>query len=108
MENLDLKVRPIAEFVLDFIHHSPTYALSYEGREGNFTKYSYDNGSFVTRLLYTLYRVDFVSLDIYIDFGTSCTKLCLVVEDHTVFPSLRIECSITDSKQFHLAYSYHD
>ena len=51
MENLDLKFRPIAEFVLDFIHQSTAYALRYEGREGNFTKYSYDNGFFMTRLL---------------------------------------------------------
>lgn len=108
MENLDLKFRPIAEFVLDFIHQSPAYALRYEGREGNFTKYSYDNGFFMTRLLYTLYRVDFVSLDIYLNFETSYTKLCLVVEDHTVFPSLRIECSLSDCKQFHLKYVYND
>lgn len=108
MENLDLKFRPIAEFVLDFIHQSPTYALNFEGFEGNFTKYSYDNGSFMTILLHTLYRVNFVSLDVYVNFETSYTKVCLVLKDLTVFPSLRIECSISDCKQFHLEYSYID
>lgn len=108
MENLDLRFRPVAELVLDFIHKSPSYALSYEGRDGNFKKYSYDNGFFMTRLLYTLYRVDFVSLDIYINSETSCTKVCLVVEDYTVFPSLRIECSISDCNQFNLEYIYND
>lgn len=108
MENLDLQFRPVAEFVLDFIHQSPTYALSSEGCEGDFTKYSYDSNFVMRRLLYTLYRVDFVSLDIYINRETSFTKLCLVFNDNNVFPSLRIECSISDCHQFHLEYSYND
>lgn len=106
MENLDLQFRPVAEFVLDFIHQSPAYTLSSEGCEGDFTKYSYDNNFVMRRLLYTLYRVDFVCLDIYINRESSFTKLCLVFNDNSVFPSLRIECSISDSKQFNLEYSY--
>lgn len=108
MENLDLQFRPIAEFILDFVHHSPTYALISEGREGNFTKYSYDDEFFMRRLLYTLYRVDFVSLYIYVNRESSYTKISLVFNVDSVFPSLRIKCSISDSKQFHLEYSYND
>lgn len=108
MENLDLKFRPIAEFVLDFIHKSPTYALSSEGSEGEFERYAYDNNFVMGRLLYTLYRVDFVRLDIYINRKTSYTKLCLVFNDDTVFPSLRIECNISDCNQFNLEYTYND
>lgn len=34
MENLDLQFRPVVEFVLDFIHKSPAYALISTGSEG--------------------------------------------------------------------------
>lgn len=108
MENLDLKFRPIADFVLDFIHRSPAHVFIFKGREGDFTKYSYDDNFFLGRLLYTLYRVGFVSLDIYINRETSFTKLCLVFNDNNVFPSLRIECSIADCNQFSLKFSYVD
>lgn len=106
MENLDLQFRPVAEFMLDFIHQSPHYALNSEGREGNFTRYSYNEDFVLTRVLYTLYRVEFVSLDIYIDYETACTKLRLVFDVRTSFPFMRIECNISDGNVFNLKYSY--
>lgn len=106
MENLDLQFRPVAEFVLDFIHKSPTCALISEGTEGDFYKYSYDDDSILKRLLYTLYRVDFVSLDISVNYKSSYTKLCLVFNDDNVFPSERIECHIADVGKFSIQASY--
>lgn len=108
MENLDLKFRPVAEFVLDFIHQSPDHVFVLKGREGDFIKYSYDDSFVMSRLLYTLYRIGFVSLDIYINREIPLTKLCLVFNDNNVFPSLHVECSISDSKEFHLKCSYND
>lgn len=106
MENLDLKFRPVAEFVLDFIHQSPIYDLIPEGCKGDFKKYSYDSDFVLRKLLYTLYRVDFVSLDIYVHYKNSYTKLCLVFNDDSVFPSMRIECNIADCCRASIKSSY--
>lgn len=108
MENLDLKFRPLAEFVLDFIHRSPAYTFRSEGCEGDFVKYSYDDEFVIRRMLHTLYRVDFVSLDIYIIHKKSYTKLRLVFNDNNVFPSLRIECNIADGFHPSVEFSYID
>lgn len=106
MENLDLQFRPVAEFVLDFIQKSPTCALISEGTEGDFNKYSYDSDLVLRRLLYTLYRVDFVSLDIFVNYKSSYTKICLVFDDDNVFPSERIECHISDVDKASIQASY--
>lgn len=106
MENLDLQFRPLAEFVLDFIHKSPTCALISEGTEGDFNKYFYDSSLVLRRLLYTLYRVDFVCLDIYVNYKSSFTKLHLVFNDDNVFPSERIECDIDDVGRASIKSSY--
>lgn len=106
MENLDLQFRPVAEFVLDFIHKSPTCALISEGTEGDFYKYSYDDDFILKRLLYTLYRVDFVSLDIFVHYKSSYTQLHLVFNDDNVFPSERVECNIADGRRACIQSSY--
>lgn len=108
MENLDLQFRPVAEFMLDFIHQSPHYALDSKGREGKFTRYSYNEEFVLTRVLYTLYRVEFVSLDIYVDYEAACTKLRLVFDVRTSFPFMRIECNIADGFQTSIQSSYID
>lgn len=100
MKNLDLQFRPVADFLLDFIHKSPCFALNYVGDMDNFKVYTYENKFVLTRLLYTLYRVDFVDVDIFVNSSSSYTKLRLLFDVHTTFPSIRFECTICDCGEF--------
>lgn len=106
MKDLHLQFRPLAEFLLDFIHKSPSFTLDFVGEKGEFKLYKYRSDFVLTRLLYTLYRVDFVDVDIYINSNSTYTKLHLFFDVHSVFPSVRIECTISDCDVFNLKYYY--
>lgn len=108
MKDLDLQFRPVAEFLLDFIHKSPSFALDFIGDKNQFKVYKYKCDFVLVRLLYTLYRVDFVDVDIYINPDSCYTKLHLFFDVHTIFPSIRFECIISDYDVFNSKYYYID
>lgn len=106
MKDLNLQFRPVAEFLLDFIHKSPSFSLEFVGDKDGFKLYKYKCEFILARMLFTLYRVTLVDVDIFVNFDSSYTELRLLFDVHAGFPHTRVECTISDCNVFNLKCHY--
>lgn len=108
MKDLNLQFRPAADFLLDFIHKSPSFVLEFVGNKDKFKVYKYQCEFVLSRMIFTLYRVNLVDVEILVDSDQSYTELRLSFHDDTVFPPICFECTICDCGEFLSKYHYID
>lgn len=108
MKDLNLQFRPAAEFLLDFIHKSPSYVLEFVGYKDKFKVYRYQCSFILSRMIFTLYRVNLFDVEILVDSDSSYTELRLSFHDDTFFPPICFECTICDCGEFLSKYHYID
>lgn len=108
MKDLNLQFRPAAEFLLDFIHKSPSFALEFIGNKDGFKAYKYKCEFILARMIFTLYRVNLIDVDILVNPDSSCTELRLIFHAHFGFLSICFECTISDCGNFSSRYRYID